>query len=312
MSRALKALLSPEDDAAKLRAKMSAVVLGQREHSLLEITRALLTENAKGVHAKYDALVDYGLDDFYWRGVASIYGYESASPSIDDLVLWIFRRAIEGFRSDRPGGLQNIQLDFASLRNDRRTQAAMAALAKRAAAIWTTPRASRTRASATWWRSTCSRRPTRRSSAIWRVRWLSRRSPPREVAEVVRARQSSVWIDGYRQLYTAIASASELLGELASLDLGMQSFDDGLERYRREWFRIDQLYRQFIARHANSRVPQTPGGPARPGREALHEQVRLRAGQRLAAAGRPGRRVALDHAALADRLLRRLRRAAGA
>ena len=46
--QSLKALLSPEDDAAKLRAKISAVVLGQREHSLLEITRTLLTENAKG------------------------------------------------------------------------------------------------------------------------------------------------------------------------------------------------------------------------------------------------------------------------
>ena len=98
-------------------------MLGQREHSLLEITRTLLTENAKGLHAKYDALADYGLADFYWRGVASIYGYESPSPSIDDLVLWIFRKAIDGFKSDRPGGLQNIQLDFASLRNDRRSQA---------------------------------------------------------------------------------------------------------------------------------------------------------------------------------------------
>ncbi len=69
--QSLKALLTPEDDAARLRAKMSAVVLGQKEHSLLEITRTLLSENAKGQHAKYDALVDYGLDDFYWRGVAS-------------------------------------------------------------------------------------------------------------------------------------------------------------------------------------------------------------------------------------------------
>ena len=76
--QSLKALLNPEDDAAKLRAKITAVVLGQREHSLLEITRTLLIENAKGQHAKYDALVDYGLDDFYWRGVASIYGYESS------------------------------------------------------------------------------------------------------------------------------------------------------------------------------------------------------------------------------------------
>ena len=67
------------------------------------------------------------------QGVAHIYGYESPTPSIDDLVLWIFQRALEGFKSDRPGGLQNIQLDFASLRNDRRSQEAMSTLAKRAA-----------------------------------------------------------------------------------------------------------------------------------------------------------------------------------
>ena len=47
--QSLKALLNPEDDAAKLRAKITAVVLGQREHSLLEITRTLLAENAKGL-----------------------------------------------------------------------------------------------------------------------------------------------------------------------------------------------------------------------------------------------------------------------
>src|SRR6185437_15445343 len=131
--QSLKTLLSPEDDAPQLQAKITAVILGQREHSLLELTRTLLTENAKGIPAKYEALVNYGLDDFYWRGVASIYGYESASPSIDDFALWIFRKAIDGFKSDRPGGLRNIQLDFASLRNDRRSQEALATLAKRAA-----------------------------------------------------------------------------------------------------------------------------------------------------------------------------------
>ena len=104
-----------DDDEGHQLVELVVVVLGQREHSLLEITRALLTENAKGAQAKYDALADYGLDGFYWQGVARIYGYESSAPSIDDLVLWIFQRAIEGFKSGRPGGLQNIQLDFASL-----------------------------------------------------------------------------------------------------------------------------------------------------------------------------------------------------
>jgi hypothetical protein len=50
--QSLKALLTSEDDAARLRAKMSAVVLNQREHSLLEITRTLLSENAKGQRSK--------------------------------------------------------------------------------------------------------------------------------------------------------------------------------------------------------------------------------------------------------------------
>jgi uncharacterized protein (TIGR02687 family) len=266
--QSLKALLNPEDDAAKLRAKITAVVLGQREHSLLEITRVLLTENAKGLHAKYDALVDYGLDNFYWRGVASIYDYESASPSIDDLVLWIFRKAIDGFKSDRPGGLQNIQLDFASLRNDRRSQEALATLAKRAArdldyASMIEDASFRDLVAVDLFEETDQKIISDLARAVAEHAITSR-----EVSEIVRARQSSVWIDGYRQLYTAVASAAELLGELASLDLAVQSFDDGLERYRREWFRIDQLYRQFVYAERTAEYPKPL--------EALREQVEKR------------------------------------
>jgi uncharacterized protein (TIGR02687 family) len=266
--QSLKALLNPEDDAAKLRAKITAVVLGQREHSLLEITRTLLVESAKGQRAKYEALVDYGLDDFYWRGVASIYGYESASPSVDDFVLWIFRKAIEGFKSDRPGGLQHIQLDFASLRNDRRSQDALAALAKRAArdldyAATIEDASFRDLVSVDLFEETDQKIISDLARAV-----AEQTVTAREVADVVRARQSRVWIDGYRQLYTAIASASELLSGLASIDFTMSSFDDALERYRRDWFRIDQLYRQFTFAFRTHEGPH-PLGP-------LREQVEKR------------------------------------
>ncbi|BBX47678.1 BREX-1 system phosphatase PglZ type A [Mycobacterium cookii] len=266
--QSLKALLNPEDDAAKLRAKITAVVLGQREHSLLEITRTLLVENARGQQNKYDALVDYGLDDFYWRGVASIYGYESPSPSVDDLVLWIFRKAIEGFESDRPGGLQNIQLDFASLRNDRRSQDALATLAKRAAhdldyASTIEDASFRDLVSVDLFEETDQKIISDLARAV-----AEQTVTAHEVAKVVRARQRSVWIDGYKQLYTAIASASELLAELASLNLAAQSFDEALERYRREWFRVDQLYRQFIYAARTAEYPKPLA--------ALREQVEKR------------------------------------
>ena len=253
--QSLKALLTSEDDVARLRAKMSAVVLNQREHSLLEITRTLLSENAKEQHAKYDALVDYGLDDFYWRGVASIYGYESASPSIDDFILWIFRKAMEGFKSDRPGGLQHIQLDFASFRNDRRSQDALSSLAKRAAADLDY-KASIEDASFRDLASVDLFEETDQKIIADLARAVTEQSvTAREVAEVVRARQSSVWIDGYRQLYTAIGAAAELLSRIEHHRPRCSSFDEALERYRHRWFRIDQLYRQFTYARRTSEWP---------------------------------------------------------
>src|SRR5699024_884377 len=92
--QALKAILEPDDHPDRLRAKMTAVLLGQQEHSLLELTRTLLIENAAGGDAKFKAITNYQLDEFYWHGLKTIYSYDSSEPSIDDFVLWTFRQAI--------------------------------------------------------------------------------------------------------------------------------------------------------------------------------------------------------------------------
>ncbi|MDP3983550.1 MAG: BREX-1 system phosphatase PglZ type A, partial [Acidimicrobiia bacterium] len=245
--QSLKKRLNPDDDAVRLRAKMSAVVLGlnQEEHSLLEITRTLLIENSEDRCAKYDALVGYGLDGFYWRGVASIYGYASPQPGLGDFILWIFRQAIGGFQSDGPGGLQNIQLDFASLRNDRRSQKALAILAQRASQDLE-------------YRATIEDASFRDLIDVDLFEEIDQKIikdlaravtdqtvTAREVADVVRARQDTVWIDSYSQFYQAIGAAAELLSAIGSMDFATSSFDEALDRYRNEWFRVDQLYRQF-------------------------------------------------------------------
>lgn len=241
----LKKLLDPGDDVPLLQAKMSAILLGQSDHSLMEITRTLLIEHAEGADAKYGALAEYGLDKFYWDGVASIYGYMSPNPSIADFVLWVFQQAIAGFKSERPGQLRNIQFDFGSLRNDRRSQKALTTLAKRTArdlAYAGTIENSNFRdlLDIDLFEEVEQKIISDLAGAV-----AERTITAREVTEVIRSRQSSIWVDGYRQLYTAIGSASDLLTKLGTLDVSMQSFDDGLERYRGEWFRIDQHYRSF-------------------------------------------------------------------
>lgn len=266
--QSLKSLLATNDDADRLRAKMSAVVLGQHEHSMLELTRALLIENARGAHTKYAALVEQGLDGFHWAGVAKIYGYEASEPSVDDFVLWTFRQAINGFASDTPGALRNIQLDFASLRNDRRSADALAVLARRAAESLDYANTIEDAALAELAGNDLFEDVERKIISVLTQAIVERTMGAREVSEIIRSRQSSIWVDGYRELYAALAAASDLLSELATARFEIASFDDGLDRYRKHWFRIDQLYRQF---HFAARTTEY-AGPL----EALRVEVEKR------------------------------------
>lgn len=263
--QALKAILIADDNADQLRAKMCAILVGQREYSMLELTRTLLIENSQQETTKYQALVDQRLDSFHWQGVAKIYGYQSSEPSVDDFALWLFRQAINGFNSETPGGLRNIQLDFASLRNDRRSASALAKLAERAAENLDYADSIQNTELADLKGNDLFEDVERKIVSILAQAVVDRTMSPREVDEMIRSRQSSLWVDGYRELYTAIGSASELIGALATGRYDINSFDDGLERYRREWFRVDQLYRQF---HCAARTTEYAGAL-----EALRAEV---------------------------------------
>ena len=241
----LKALVMTDDDADKLRAKMCAVLLGQREHSMLELTRTLLIENACGEADKYEALVGQRLDEFHWAGVAKIYGYDTNKPSVDDFVLWMFRQAANGFASEFPGALRNIQLDFASLRNDRRSADELAILARRASESLSYSDSIEDAELIDLVDNDLFEDVERKVISLLAESVCKRSMNAREVSETIRARQSSIWVDKYRALYTAIGAASDLLSEISTARFAIASFDEGLDRYRRQWFRIDQLYRQF-------------------------------------------------------------------
>ncbi|RRD53426.1 BREX-1 system phosphatase PglZ type A [Buchananella hordeovulneris] len=241
----LKALVMADDDADRLRAKMCAVLLGQREHSMLELIRALLMENADGEAGKYEALVEQGLDEFHWAGVAKIYGYEANEPSVDDFALWMFRQATNGFASETPGALRNIQLDFASLRNDRRSAAALAILARRASESLNYAESIEDAELINLVGSDLFEEVEQKVISLLAQAIADRTMSARQVSETIRARQSSIWVEKYREVYTALGAASDLLSELSTAKFTITSFDEGLDRYRKQWFRIDQLYRHF-------------------------------------------------------------------
>lgn len=244
-TQALKGLLRPEDDPEQVQAKMCAVLLGQNSHSLSDLTRTLLVENAADLSEKYEALVSFDLAEFYWDGVSQIYGYEAVSASIEDLVLWIFRQAVTGFGADSAQPLRNLQLDFANWRNDRRSAKPLKDLAKRAAHDLDYAAQIEDAAIASLLDHDLFEE-TEQKIVSELARLVSERTASaREVSEVIKRRQSSLWFDEYQDFYQAIGAASELLSRLVTETFEVSSFDEGLQRYRDDWFQIDQLYRQF-------------------------------------------------------------------
>ncbi|MCT2252997.1 BREX-1 system phosphatase PglZ type A [Corynebacterium sanguinis] len=247
--QALEKLLNDGDDVALLRAKMCQVLVKASGNKLTDIVRELLVENAAGKHAKFDDLVAFGLSQFFWDGLASIYKYESTTPTIDDFVLWMFSRAFEDFSSTTPDEFRNIRSDFNALRYDVRTQDVMTTLASRASDALDVKtriehRDYRELAKITIFEEIDRKVIVDLASAV-----ATQAVTPREVADIVRRRQHSLWSAKYTKLYKAIQSASELLTEIAGLPHAIATAAVGLEKYQSEWFRIDQHYRWFTYAH---------------------------------------------------------------
>lgn len=243
--QALEKVLVAGEDPKRLRAKMCQVLVKASGHTLTDITRELLAENAAGKTAKFDDLVTFGLDQFLWDGLADIYKYTSKTPTIDDFVLWMFSRAVEDFASDAPDEFRNIRSDFNRLRFDVRSQNMMAKLASRAAEaldlkLKIDHRNYRELAKVTIFEEIDRKVIVDLAAAV-----AAQSVTPREVADVVRQRQESLWKAKYAKLYEAIQSASELLAAIAGLPSTIASADLGLQKYQSDWFRIDQQYRWF-------------------------------------------------------------------
>lgn len=243
--QALERLLTEGDDTIRLRAKMCQVLVKASGNKLTDITRELLAENAADKSVKFDDLVTFGLDEFFWEGLASIYKYSSNTPTVDDFILWMFSRAIEDFASATPDEFRNIRSDFNSLRYDIRSQAMMTKLASRAAEALDVKSRIEHRDYRDLSKVTIFEEIDRKVIVDLAAAVAAQSVTPREVADVVRQRQESLWKATYGKLYEAIQSASELLASIAGLPNAIASSDVGLEKYQSDWFRIDQQYRWF-------------------------------------------------------------------
>lgn len=241
----LKTAIRGDDTKPALRLKMLAICTGA-DGGFDTVVETLLTELAEGREDSLRVIGRIGLDVFFWEQMARIFGYRAERPSIGDFAITLFKSCYQSAVGGDPILTSDALVFFRRWKNNRNAGEVFAKLAADYAealgiAEDLAKRDFRTLIEIDYFEEV--------DRAI--IRALVHEISAQTVAQAdvlswVRQRRQSHWYGAYRDLYEAIGFAAEFQQAMAQVALGMTSLAEGVQRYAKSWFRIDQLYRKFI------------------------------------------------------------------
>jgi uncharacterized protein (TIGR02687 family) len=254
----LKTILLKDDTASKIKMKMLRVCAGS-SHDMEDIIATLFEELSEDKDDSYRLISRCNLDEFFWDLIKRQYGYKNNKPKISDFALELFKSCF-ALGQNEPAVLNNeAQVLLKRWKNDKNNFEAFETLSKeyeQALAV----------------KASLDKRDFRKLIEIDYfeeidrfiirnlVAGLSAQTFARSDMQAwTRARRKSHWYNEYFDLYEALSHASEFLHEIASINLNMDDFADGINRYVKTWYKIDYLYRKFIYHLKKSHQPTLLG-----------------------------------------------------
>ncbi|XUO86774.1 BREX-1 system phosphatase PglZ type A [Halomonas sp. KM072] len=241
---ALKKLLKSDDTAGQLRLKMLAVCAGS-EPRMDSVVETLLQQLAEGRDDGIRLIERCGLDSFLWEQLTRFYGYEASEPSLRDFVIELFKSCY-AMGTDGDVKLTGDALVFLKRWKDsRQFEQGFETLSAECAEVLGIEqdlgkRDFRDLVELDYFRLIDQKIISDLVRAV-----VGRTVTSGDVALWVRQRRQGHWYGEFRHLYEAIEFAARFVQILGEARLTMDSLSDGVQRYSRTWFQLDQLYRKF-------------------------------------------------------------------
>lgn len=241
---ALKKLLKADDTVGQIRLKMLAVCTGS-ESRMDSVVEYLLQELSDGRDEKIKLICRCSLEDFLWEQMARCYGYKSNEPGIRDFVIELFKTCY-AMGTDGQVNLTGDALVFLKRWKDsRQFEDGFETLSGECGEVLGVEQE-------------LAKRDFRELIELDYFRLIdlkiisdlvksvaARTVSSGDIAIWVRQRRQSHWYREFQHLYEAIDYAAQFIQSLGEAKLVMDSLTEGVGRYSRLWYRIDQLYRKF-------------------------------------------------------------------
>ena len=241
---ALKKLLKSDDTAGQLRLKMLAVCAGS-EPRMDSVVETLLQQLAEERDDGIRLIERCGLDSFLWEQLTRFYGYEAGEPSLRDFVIELFKSCY-AMGTDGDVKLTGDALVFLKRWKDsRQFEQGFETLSAECAEVLGIEqdlgkRDFRDLVELDYFRLIDQKIISDLVRAV-----VGRTVTSGDVALWVRQRRQGHWYGEFRHLYEAIEFAARFVQKLGESRLIMDSLSDGVQRYSRSWYQLDQLYRKF-------------------------------------------------------------------
>lgn len=245
----LRELLKPDDAEKAILLKMIAVVC-RCEPILEAVLLTLLGEQAKEKGDRYSELEKYGLHKPAWYQISAAFSYSSSTPAMLDFCLSLFRTVA-------PLGGQGPVLDVAQStllinrwKDSQAHRDNYIVLAERGAKLLNVSSALNAIGdSKPLLGNDTYRAIDLKIISDLRDHLIAKTISQEEIRRRLEQRISLFWARedaGVMAIYRALMAANDFAGALAKLDLTIESATAGVRKYAESWWRLDQLYRQFL------------------------------------------------------------------
>lgn len=246
----LKKRLKPDDTLSMVRLKMLGVCASSDER-IDAILENLLAEHAKGSDATIKLLARCGLESFLWQQVSRLYGYVSNSPSIKDFVIELFKSCYSmGLRVPLNNDAIKLSADalvfFKRWKDSRTHQLAFEALSAECADVLNIEADLNQRDMKELMECDYFRLVDQKI-IVELVKIVEGRTATQgDVTLWCRQRRQGHWFNEFLNLYSAVDVASQFMTMLDTLRFDMATPSEAVQSYTSTWYKLDQLYRQYI------------------------------------------------------------------
>jgi uncharacterized protein (TIGR02687 family) len=241
---ALKKLLKADDTAGQIRLKMLAVCTGS-EPRMDAVVENLLQELADGRDEKIKLIGRCSLDGFLWEQMTRCYGYKSDEPGIRDFAIELFKSCYAMGTDGQVKLTGDAMVFLKRWKDSRQFEGGFETLSGECAEVLgieqdLAKRDFRELIELDYFRLIDQKIISDLVRAV-----AARTASSGDVAIWVRQRRQGHWYREYRHLYEAVDYAAQFTHALGEAKLEMDSLAEGVQRYSRFWYLLDQLYRKF-------------------------------------------------------------------